>query len=329
MAIPQTTEELNNLLEANLKKHLHILKSGEESFYEVMEYALLPAGKLFRPKLCLSQYADKLGWEETLKDLKNPMSALSLCCSALEIHHTYTLIHDDLPCMDDDDIRRGRPSTHIKFSEWEAVLAGDALLHLSHTLLAKIKSPKLNQPLSFFNWALGGRGLILGQVYDLSGKMNKNFENLVTTHTLKTARLIQAALYLGDWCSGTKSNYLSVKKNLRLGEALGVSFQLLDDLSEGTEDLSEHEASINPFINFPSESFQILTDHLHTLNKSVSKKENPFLQQTLEIYFHKMRSLILKDLQKENSLIQANFKLLENQTHGWEQLISGLDKNLN
>lgn len=328
MATPQTTEELNNLLEDNLKTHLQILKTRGEDLFQVMEYALLPAGKLFRPKLCLSQYADTLGWEETLKQLRNPKSALSLCCSSLEIHHTYTLIHDDLPCMDDDDMRRGRPSTHKKFSQWQAVLAGDALLHLSHTLLAKINSPNLNQPLSFFNWALGGSGLILGQVYDLSGKMNQSFESLITTHTLKTARLIQTALYLGDWCSGVQSNYLSVKNNLRLGEALGVSFQLLDDLSEGAEKLSEHEASVNPFINFPSESFLKLNGHLNTLKQSVSNKENPFLQQTLEIYFQKMRSLILKDLQKENSLIRSNFNVLENQAESWDQLIAGLDGNL-
>lgn len=322
---PQFGQELDKLLEDNLKTHLLSLRTEANRFFEVMEYALIPAGKLFRPKLCLSQYADQKGWDQTLTELNNARSPLSLCCSALEIHHTYTLIHDDLPCMDDDDMRRGRPSTHRKFSEWEAVLAGDALLHLSHSLLAKIKDPNLSSLLSFFNWALGGRGLILGQVYDLSGKMNESFENLITTHTLKTARLIQTSLYLGKWCAGIENNYNAIKETLRLGGALGISFQLLDDLSEGTEELGEHEAAVNPFINFPEEAFSSLNHQLETLNKIVTNENSPFIRQTLESYFEKMRSLIIKDLQKEKSLIQNNFKAFFNHPEHWDQLISGLD----
>lgn len=323
---PQRTEELNETLELNLKKHLSSIKTAEETFYEVMEYSLLPAGKLFRPKLCLSTFADRMGWDKTLQELKNPHSALSLCCSSLEIHHTYTLIHDDLPCMDDDDMRRGRPSTHKKFGQWQAVLAGDSLLHLSHSLLAKIESPDLNRLLRFFNWALGGKGLILGQVYDLSGKMNQSFDNLVTTHILKTARLIQTSLFLGKWCAGLENPYNETKETLRLGEALGVSFQLLDDLSEGVDPLSEHEATVNPFINFPDESFTTLNQHLATLNNKITKEESPYLSQTLEIYFKKMRNIIISDLQKEKSLIRENFKTFLDKPEQWDKLISGLQK---
>lgn len=315
-------DDADQILEKNIKIHLKKVATSHNPLLKVMEYSCLPAGKLFRPKLCIATFADTFGKVSTLKALNDPYSPLSLCCTSLEIHHAYTLVHDDLPCMDDDDTRRGRPSTHKQFSEWEAVLAGDALLHHGHSLLTKIESPKLKELLIFFNWALGAKGLILGQVYDLSGKMRISFENILHTHKLKTARLIQTSLYMGLWCSQEKRNlsYNEVKFILKLGEAIGITFQLLDDLSEGTEELGKHEKEVNPFITYPHESFSSLLDKLDFINKSVTGEEKLFLKEVLKIYFKKMSEIIFQDFEDKKCLIKSQFKEALKNLDDWKKL---------
>lgn len=303
--------DIHGALENNLETHLNLLRPTDPHFLEVLRYSVLPAGKLFRPKLCAAAFADHSGLEALIKEIKNPMSALSLCASALEIHHAYTLVHDDLPCMDDDDMRRGRLSTHKKYGQWQAVLAGDALLHLSHSLLAGIKSEESFKLLQFFNWALGAKGLILGQVFDLNGSIHQNFTSLKRTHTLKTGRLIQTSLYLGTCCATTDLHFKDLKKILRFGDALGLSFQLLDDLSEGAEPLNEHELSVNPFINFPKESLTSLTHCLNIISQEMAESNHKFLELSLKSYFSKMREIINIDLNSPSSLIFKHFDVLE------------------
>ncbi len=302
---------VTGLLEDNLKTHLNRLDCGDEHFLEILHYGVLPAGKLFRPLLCCSVYGDHLGQDALLDELKNPYSALSLCSSALEIHHAYTLIHDDLPCMDDDDMRRGRPSTHKAYGQWQAVLAGDALLHHSHALLNLIDHEQDKKIRRYFSWALGAKGLIYGQVLDLSGAIHQNFENLKRTHILKTGRLIQTALYAGAWCAHPTIGLRETTDLMRFGHAMGLSFQLLDDLSEGTEKLGDHEKSVNPFINFPAESLRELSSSLVTIKKELERPRHNLLAQTLEGYFAKMKAIIEKDLKSKDSLIFEHFEVIE------------------
>lgn len=304
-------DQLRLTLESNLKFHLKKLKSQDAVFHEVLEYSVLPAGKLFRPLLCCALYADYAGLEDLQQEIENPNSPLSHCASALEIHHAYTLVHDDLPCMDDDDMRRGRPSTHKAYGQWQAVLAGDALLHHSHTLMGTIDHPASLKMRSFFSWALGAKGLIMGQVLDLNGSIHQNFNNLKKTHLLKTGRLIQAALYLGMVTAKPQATFSEAKKVMRFGEALGISFQLLDDLSEGTEELNAHEKSVNPFINFPEESLKTLAGHLGLIKQTLDKDQHPNLKLALESYFTKMRTVIEKDLDSKKSLIFEHFEVIE------------------
>lgn len=312
-------KESSSLLEENIAIHLR-QNSPHHEFTEMLEYAVLPAGKLFRPKLALAKVADILGPEKTLKLLQNPQSPLSLTLSSLEIHHAYTLVHDDLPCMDDDDERRGRPSLHKKYGQWQAVLAGDALLHMSHSLLEKTDSATKSLLPKIFNWALGAKGLILGQVYDLEGTINKDFPSLLRTHTLKTGRLIQTSLCAGSILAN-KSDYRTLITNLKLGEALGICFQLLDDLSEGTEKLNTHEIEVNPFLKFPKLAFDELEIKLNTIQRQTNNQNNPFLLMALDGYFKKMGKIIEEDLRKEDSLLieyfgkhyeMKNFDLLVN-----------------
>jgi len=298
-------KESSSLIEENIAIHLR-QNSPNHEFTEMLEYAVLPAGKLFRPKLCLAKVADVWGPEKTLKELKNSQSSLSLTLSSLEIHHAYTLVHDDLPCMDDDDERRGRPSLHKKYGQWQAVLAGDALLHLSHTLLHKSDSSSKAHLTRIFNWALGAKGLILGQVYDLEGTINKDFPSLLRTHTLKTGRLIQTSICAGSILA-KKNDYRTLLTNLKLGEALGICFQLLDDLSEGTEKLNAHEVEVNPFLKFPKLAFEELEDKLETIQRQTNDKNNPYLLNALDGYFKKMGKIIEEDLLKEDSLLIEYF----------------------
>ncbi len=278
-------EQWHDQLCENLANHLLPLKN-DLFFFETLEYSVLPPGKLFRPKLAAAVYADEAR-ENPSKALGNIKSALSLICSSLEIHHSYSLVHDDLPCMDDDDYRRGRLSTHKKFGQWQAVLAGDALLHHSHDLIGRIDHPNHYQLRQFFNWALGAKGLILGQVFDLGEIIKKDFPSLIRTHELKTGRLIQLSVFAGAWAANEKLNYKKVKSYMRFGSGLGILFQLLDDLSEATEELSSHEKEVNTFLRFPSEAMNCLNRELVKIKKELGDN-HPHLSAVVSAYFKKM-----------------------------------------
>lgn len=243
------TELIESFLEVHLERTLpfHTVK-------EVYQYAVLPGGKLFRPSLVWAVLSDLN--PELYKSSQNSKSAHALLSSAVEFHHTYTLLHDDLPCMDNDLERRGKPCTHIKYGEWQALLAGDGLLNISYQLLAKSNHPRTMELMRFFGWALGPKGLIHGQVMDLSHEMTKSFSSTLRTHELKTARLIQVAILGSAILSSTKSQRNLEKRLWRFSQLLGINFQLIDDLSELVEaTLSEHELDVNPWLKFPEETF--------------------------------------------------------------------------
>ena len=162
------TSEISRQLTLHLNAQI---PRGE--FGEIYRYSVLPAGKLFRPSLV---WALALDLEENIRQDKGSNHAY--LASAVEIHHAYTLVHDDLPCMDDDDMRRGKPSVHKAFGQWGALLAGDGLLNVSYGLLSNITSPNLGKVLKIFAKFLGPQGLIQGQANDLSGEISKSFENL-------------------------------------------------------------------------------------------------------------------------------------------------------
>lgn len=241
--------ELAAKITSNLTRHLR--QCGYQNhFSEVLNYAVMPPGKLFRPTL-VHMTAKDLGITES--------ENLALIASAIEVHHAYTLIHDDLPCMDDDDIRRGKPSTHKKYGEDLGVLAGDALNNMSFQLLSKIDHPNLRKILQFFTWATGAKGLIQGQVWDLD-ESEKSFEQILRIHELKTARLIQSSLILPALL-GNSSN-MDLKKLFQLGKAAGITFQLIDDFNERIEKADDsHEKLINPFLNGNEEVAKMTLDN--------------------------------------------------------------------
>ncbi|KKL60164.1 hypothetical protein LCGC14_2208080, partial [marine sediment metagenome] len=187
-------------------------------------YSLLSSGKRLRPLLVLATV-------EAFN--KNIDLALDPAIS-LELIHTYSLIHDDLPCMDDDDFRRGKPSLHKAYPEWLAVLTGDYLLTYAFEIitnaknLADTKKVKLIRALTKYS---GGDGLIAGQVIDLSYEGKEiDFEKLKFMHLNKTAKLFLAAIEFGciisDATNDTTNKFVEFAKNM------GLAFQFFDDISD-------------------------------------------------------------------------------------------------
>jgi len=291
----KSSAELQNLLNEHIKDFL-----PDNDFKDVLLYSLIPAGKLFRPKLV----------HALAHDLGQLTQNHFYLASSLEVHHTYTLIHDDLPAMDNDDYRRGKLSSHKKFNEFKAILAGDALLNISFGLLSSIEHKSLNTLLKLYSEYTGAKGLILGQVLDLENSIH-SIESILEIHTLKTARLIQLALE-GSYL--LTDSQIDQKIISNLGLAIGISFQLLDDLSELTEDINDHELKINPFINLNSKSlFTILNKNLDTIQQTLDEYNLNESSKIMNEYFFKMSKIIQdgeKEIQKRiQGFLFSNLKL--------------------
>ena len=201
---------------------------------EALLYALAGGGKRMRPLLCLWTHDVVAGRENA----PGRAAALEAAC-AIECVHTYSLVHDDLPCMDDDDLRRGRESLHRRFDEATAVLAGDALLTLAFELLAalEISPPLAVETVRVLSAAAGTAGLISGQALDLelTGKPDPSPVGVVERiHERKTARLIAAAMEIGavvaEADAGTR------ERVRRAGLLAGSAFQIVDDVLDMTGD---------------------------------------------------------------------------------------------
>jgi geranylgeranyl pyrophosphate synthase len=284
-------ESIESALRFHLNKELphHLIK-------DVYNYALFPGGKFFRPLLVHSIFED-INPNLYLKETNQQNSNLHLLASALEMHHTYTLLHDDLPCMDDDKERRGKPCTHIQFGEWKALLTGDGLLNISYSLLSQIKHPHALAIMRLNTWALGPKGLIHGQVLDLSLEMSKSFKNTLRTHELKTGRLILSALLSSALCAQPTLDKKLLNKIYKQAHLLGSNFQFIDDLSELTEpNLSTHEKEVNPWILFPEECLNHTILYLNKFQKISFENNFKNLDLMVEDYYKKMLSQIEKNL---------------------------------
>ena len=186
-----------------------------------MLYSLLAGGKRLRPYLCLA-FCRLCGGNE--------QDALPFA-AAVEMIHTYSLIHDDLPCMDNDDLRRGKPANHIRFGEANALLAGDALLNLAFesVLCSNLPADLVKEGLAVLGQKAGACGMIGGQTLDLAAeKITPDEEMLLQINRGKTSALIQAACVMG--CVAARADETKKQAASAFGEALGITFQLTDDL---------------------------------------------------------------------------------------------------
>jgi geranylgeranyl diphosphate synthase type II len=213
-------------VDAALNRLLPAERTEPPTIHKAMRYSILAGGKRIRPALCLAACDAVAG---------KPSLAMPLAC-AVECIHTYSLIHDDLPCMDDDDLRRGRPTNHKVFGEGIAVLAGDALLTHAFILVARVQPPRpytTQQLVTELAFAAGSERLIAGQVQDLEGENKKlSLADVKRTHLNKTGALIIAAIRLGAMAGGATTSEL--KRLTRYGQDLGLAFQVIDDVLDAT-----------------------------------------------------------------------------------------------
>ena len=208
--------------------------SADSLIDQAMRYSVLSDSKTIRPALVLAS-----------GELNNNLTINSLItlATAIELIHTYSLIHDDLPCMDDDDIRRGKESSHIKFGEANAILAGDALHDLAFEIISTDKDMNDASKIKAVNIlanASGAKGMVLGQHLDIESeksKKNIDLKSMKKIHTLKTGKLIKAAVEMGQIESSL--NKAEINMLLEFGSKIGLAFQIFDDILDETGETSE------------------------------------------------------------------------------------------
>ncbi len=206
----------------NLEKYVEERECPQGTIYKSMNYSIKAGGKRIRPVLMLAA-AELVGG--------NVDSVMPFAC-ALEMIHTYSLIHDDLPCMDNDDLRRGKPTNHKVFGEAIAVLAGDALLNCAFETMLKNADVSPNMTLAAMSEiaaASGAEGMIGGQVIDIESE-GKTIDavTLMTMHLHKTAALIMAAAKVGALLGGgSREDLMAMEEFARY---LGIAFQIKDDI---------------------------------------------------------------------------------------------------
>jgi len=207
-------------IEKKLKQAFCARERPPVIIHKAMQYAAFTGGKRFRPVLALAACSACGG---------KPQDAISGAL-AIEMIHTYSLVHDDLPALDNDDLRRGKPTCHRKFGEANAILAGDALLTLAFELLAEVRpAEKAVRLVREVAAAAGMHGMIGGQVADLTGESrNKSLKEHLYISRCKTGQLIRVSALAGALSAGASSRALEAIT--RYGECLGLAFQVVDDI---------------------------------------------------------------------------------------------------
>jgi geranylgeranyl diphosphate synthase type II len=204
-----------------------ILESTEkpDRLLEAMTYSLMAGGKRFRSVLCVAA-AESVG---------GSLAGVLPAACALEMIHTYSLIHDDLPAMDDDDLRRGQPTCHIAFDEATAILAGDALLTLAFQTLSSIETTNEQQAakwlrvIQLISHAAGYCGMIQGQMLDMDSEGSQlTLDALKSMHRLKTGALIEVSLRCGAELAGANLNQIQMLESY--ARQIGLAFQVTDDI---------------------------------------------------------------------------------------------------
>ena len=235
------------------------------SLLDSERYSLFAGGKRIRPALTL-EFCKLFGGEES--------AAIPFAC-AVEMIHTYSLIHDDLPCMDDDDLRRGKPTNHKVFGETIALLAGDSLLTGAFEVAAsntKAGADVSAIAVAYLASCAGRYGMIGGQVMDIEGEKRKlTLDELLKLHSLKTGALISAASVMGALAAGVRLDDKAMKDVITYAENIGLAFQIVDDILDCTGDEAtlgkrvgaDAEHQKNTFMSFYSlEEAQFYADRL-------------------------------------------------------------------
>jgi len=226
--LKETLKEGQQLADAALERLLPPGTQYPQSIHQAMRHSIFAGGKRLRPILCME--AARMVRGELPKGVED-------LGAAIEMLHTYSLIHDDLPELDNDDLRRGRPTCHVAFGEATAILAGDALQTYAYEVMSKLACPAEARVQIIEELARGTgtiEGMIGGQVVDLEAEHSRpNGETLEYIHRAKTGALITASLLTGCmYASATKAEIHSVRE---FGRASGLAFQIADDILDVTQ----------------------------------------------------------------------------------------------
>lgn len=229
-----------DITESIIKKYLPEESGFQKTIFEAMNYSILAGGKRIRP-LMMKETFEMLGGKG---ELVEPFMA------ALEMIHTYSLIHDDLPCMDDDEYRRGRKTTHVVYGEGMAVLAGDGMLNFAYETAAKAFDlleendldgyKRVAKALKILGVKAGIYGMVGGQVVDVESEEKEiaiSADMLLFIHKNKTAALIEAALMIGAVLAGADDE--TVKAMEQCAANVGIAFQIQDDILDVTGTMEE------------------------------------------------------------------------------------------
>lgn len=224
----ETLERGQNLIDKALEKLLPAPTQRPQSIHQAMRHSVFAGGKRLRPILCMEAARMIAG------KLPDGIEELG---SALEMLHTYSLIHDDLPALDNDDLRRGKPTCHVVYGEAMAILAGDALQTQAYEVLSRLKCPpearvKIIEEIAHATGTVDG--MIGGQVKDLEAERSKpDAETLEYIHRSKTGALITASLVTGGLYAG--GSLAEVQRLRDFGRCIGLAFQIVDDVLDVTQ----------------------------------------------------------------------------------------------
>ncbi len=226
--ILQRLNEHANTVDAALHGYLDVKKDIPQPLFDSVRYSLFAGGKRIRPALVM-EFSRLFGGTDA--------RAIPFAC-AIECLHTYSLIHDDLPCMDNDDLRRGQVTNHRLYGESTALLAGDGLLTFAFELLSHKSCATAEDTLAairVLSYYAGINGMVGGQQLDLNGeKEAPSFDGVKRTHRLKTGALMQAACLMGVCAAGVQNDRNKWFAAAEYGEHLGLAFQILDDVLDCT-----------------------------------------------------------------------------------------------
>ncbi|MBA3603914.1 MAG: polyprenyl synthetase family protein [Parachlamydiaceae bacterium] len=237
MSLNEHFQEYSTLIEHHLENLIHVSNMPYRQLFSAARYSVLGGGKRLRPILVLA----------TVQALGGSIQHALSAASAVELVHTYSLIHDDLPCMDDDDFRRNKPSLHKAFSEAHAVLTGDYLLSYAFELLANdphLQPEQKVKLVSLLAKGCGGNGMIGGQIMDIEAEgIAVDQATLECIHHHKTGALITASIAMG--ATVANGSEADMKALCSYGNDLGLAFQVMDDIIDVRSSLQKHGKAVS------------------------------------------------------------------------------------
>lgn len=267
-------KEYISLIDKHLDEYIPEKNNPQSIIYKAMRYSLFAGGKRLRPVLMLS----------CCKMCGGDINEVIPFACALEMIHTYSLIHDDLPAMDNDDLRRGKPTNHIKFNEATAILAGDALLNKAFEVVSSYNGQNIERALKAINMlamSSGTEGMIGGQIIDMESE-NKSItlDELEYLHLNKTGAIIRSACTIGALIGGGCEEQIEAADNF--AKNLGIAFQIQDDILDVTGTEEELGKPIGSDANEHKNTYVTLVGP--EKSEELSKKYSNDAKKSLEIF---------------------------------------------